>query len=235
MQDYSKRKKQWNIKTRPDDKRGYKDWTDEAKLKVRQASMRHPQLNDKAWLEQQYIALGKTTVQIAKEVGCVNSTVFHALKVLKIPRKHNYKREKHHLWRGGGDFRTYTDYQDWRIKVFGRDNFTCQMCGDRGGTLNAHHVLPCRNFPDLVYDVNNGITLCWECHKKTFNCELKFVDTFNRSIRKSGELLKNPDRTISNQAEAGMPQKVQRLEDEARTAGNSSTSAVHESDDIVRS
>ena len=234
MQDYSKRKKNWNLKTRSDDKRGYKNWTDEAKLKVRRASMRHSQLNDKAWLAYQYITLGKTTVQIAKEVGCVTSTVFHALKVLKIPRKHNYKREKHHLWRGGGDFRRYTDYQNWRMMVFGRDNFTCQMCSDRGGNLNAHHVLPCRDFPDLVYDVNNGITLCFECHQKTFNNEMKFVDTF-RSIIKNGELLKNPDRTISNQAETGMSQKVQRLEDETRTVGNSSTSAVHESDDIVRS
>lgn len=51
---------------------------------------------------------------------------------------------------------------------------------------------------------------------------------------KLGELLENPERTISSQAEAGMLLKVQRLVDEARTAGNSTTSAQPERDDIVR-
>lgn len=220
----------WNTKKRQDDRRGYKTWSKESKAKVRKSSMRYPQLNDRSWLEQQYIALGKTTVQIAQEVGCVNSTVFHALRVLGIPRIRNYRGRKHHLWRGGSGFRGDERYAEWRLMVYGRDNYTCQLCGARGVYLNAHHVLPCRDYPDLIYSVDNGVTLCESCHRKTFNREDKF-----RFLRKDGELLENPERIISSQAVVGISQKVQRLEGESRTDSNPSTSAVPEKDDIVRS
>ena len=55
-------------------------------------------------------------------------------------------------------------YFDWRKNVFERDNYTCQCCGQHGGKLNAHHI---KNFSDneqLRYDVDNGITLCFNCH-----------------------------------------------------------------------
>lgn len=56
-----------------------------------------------------------------------------------------------------------------------------------------------------------------------------------RGLReKEGELLGSPERTISSQAGLGIAQTVQRLEAEARTASNASTSALPERDDIVR-
>ena len=58
------------------------------------------------------------------------------------------------------------EYKEWRRKIFTRDNFTCQNCGIRGGRLNAHHVASWVDYPDKRYDVDNGITLCVECHKK---------------------------------------------------------------------
>lgn len=57
--------------------------------------------------------------------------------------------------------------REWRIAVFERDNYTCQACGDRGGELNAHHLKPYKKHPELKHDINNGQTLCVECHKKT--------------------------------------------------------------------
>ena len=62
--------------------------------------------------------------------------------------------------------RNSPDYREWRKAVFERDDYTCQYCGERGGRLNAHHIKSWRNYEDLRYEVENGITLCEECHKK---------------------------------------------------------------------
>ncbi len=59
-----------------------------------------------------------------------------------------------------------TLYKRWRFDVFIRDHFTCQLCGDdRGGNLVAHHIKPFAEYPDLRFAVDNGLTLCRQCHK----------------------------------------------------------------------
>lgn len=55
----------------------------------------------------------------------------------------------------------------WREQVFGRDNFTCQSCGKRGGDLHADHIKPFALYPDLRFDLNNGRTMCIPCHRQT--------------------------------------------------------------------
>jgi hypothetical protein len=56
---------------------------------------------------------------------------------------------------------------DWRNSIFKRDNWTCQECKVKGGRLEAHHKKPFKKFPELRFELSNGITLCKECHKKT--------------------------------------------------------------------
>lgn len=58
------------------------------------------------------------------------------------------------------------EYKEWRMNVFSRDRFTCVICGQVGGTLNAHHIKPFAEYPDFRLDVDNGVTLCESCHKK---------------------------------------------------------------------
>lgn len=56
-------------------------------------------------------------------------------------------------------------YKDWRRKVWERDRFMCKIGNqDCCGKIQAHHILPWRNYPELRYEVNNGITLCKKHH-----------------------------------------------------------------------
>tara|TARA_Y100000310_G_C20081259_1_gene533945 strand:+ start:120 stop:500 length:381 start_codon:yes stop_codon:yes gene_type:complete len=83
--------------------------------------------------------------------------------------------EKNPNWKGGiskeNRYRHYYDakYKKWRMAVFTRDNFTCQFCGIRGVYLTVHHIKSWAHYPELRLNINNGITLCEECHKLTDN------------------------------------------------------------------
>jgi hypothetical protein len=93
-------------------------------------------------------------------------------------------RENHYNWKGGVttlymQIRQCFEYRQWRSDVFSRDNYTCVVCGDnRGGNLNADHIkhfsvilqqydiklLEDAIFCEELWDINNGRTLCQECH-----------------------------------------------------------------------
>lgn len=60
--------------------------------------------------------------------------------------------------------RNSSKYFIWRKSGFERDNYICQCCGKRGGRLNAHHKENFADNPDLRFEINNGITLCENCH-----------------------------------------------------------------------
>jgi len=83
-----------------------------------------------------------------------------------------YKRgEEHWNWQGGKSsekkrFRELIEYKTWRNSVFGRDNYTCQECGQVGGDLNADHIKSFAFHEELRLDINNGRTLCVPCHRK---------------------------------------------------------------------
>lgn len=80
------------------------------------------------------------------------------------------KGEKSNFWKGGitpeiVKIRTGIEMRLWREAVFARDNWTCQEC-NATGYLNAHHIKQFAKFPELRFAIDNGITLCVECHKK---------------------------------------------------------------------
>ena len=81
--------------------------------------------------------------------------------------------EKAAHWKGGvGNERhvamSRLEYKNWRLSVFERDHFTCQLCGMVGGKLQADHVLSWRDHPEWRYNSENGRTLCRKCHKASF-------------------------------------------------------------------
>ena len=83
------------------------------------------------------------------------------------------KGDKNWNWQGGitpinQKIRNSIKFKQWRSDVFTRDNFTCQTCKKTGGIeLNAHHIKSFSKYPELRFELSNGITLCKECHKLT--------------------------------------------------------------------
>lgn len=84
--------------------------------------------------------------------------------------------EKSHLWKGGISIKNRTvrenimsklEYKLWRKSVFERDNYTCIWCGDnKGGNLEADHILPFADYPELRFAIDNGRILCKKCHRR---------------------------------------------------------------------
>lgn len=52
----------------------------------------------------------------------------------------------------------------WRKSVYKRDNYTCQITGEKGGSIVAHHMKPYYKYKDLRSEISNGITLNKEFH-----------------------------------------------------------------------
>ena len=52
----------------------------------------------------------------------------------------------------------------WRNAVINRDKGRCQRCGTEQGVLVAHHIKPWETYPELRFEVSNGLTLCQRCH-----------------------------------------------------------------------
>lgn len=95
--------------------------------------------------------------------------------------------DKSSRWMGGitplvRKVRQCTEYRQWRINVFTRDDFTCVFCGIRGCFIEADHypkpfagifnenkiesleqAIAC----DELWDISNGRTLCRKCHDTT--------------------------------------------------------------------
>lgn len=68
----------------------------------------------------------------------------------------------------------------WTQDVLSNYNYTCARCGKRGGRLHAHHlvrlseIITKKNIKttddiyknnDILFDVENGICLCTDCHR----------------------------------------------------------------------
>lgn len=116
---------------------------------------------------------------------------------MREARKRNPRYgENTSCWRGGTTslnhkLRNLLQYRQWRSDVFTRDNYTCQTCDKRGVRLQADHI---KRFIDIIreyniksseeavtceelWNINNGRTLCIECHRKT--------ETFGNKNKKS--------------------------------------------------
>ena len=78
-------------------------------------------------------------------------------------------------------------YSSWKKNVLKRDDYTCQLCGrtNEETILNVHHIERYADNEKLRTDINNGITLCCDCHKKVFNKEKEYEEYFKKLIKNS--------------------------------------------------
>lgn len=76
-----------------------------------------------------------------------------------------------------------TQYKYWMRKVKNRDLWKCKMANeDCKGKLEAHHILDWENYPELRYDINNGITLCHAHHPRGRDNEAKLSPYFQQLV-----------------------------------------------------
>lgn len=142
--------------------KGKKSWiygkkhNKESLKKMRIAKLLNP---SKYWLGKKFtiehrgkISIGKLGHKAPKSAfkKGVHPWNYLGIKVLSELQKLHYTRE----------------YRDWRKKVLTRDNYMCKSC-ESNEHLETDHIKPFSLYPEFRFDVNNGRTLCHECHKKT--------------------------------------------------------------------
>lgn len=78
-----------------------------------------------------------------------------------------------------------TVYNEWRTHVKIRDEWKCRMANiDCIGNLEAHHILNYEDYPELRYDINNGITLCHAHHPRGRKKEAELSPYFQELVNK---------------------------------------------------
>jgi hypothetical protein len=93
--------------------------------------------------------------------------------------------------------RNTTKYLNWRLSILKRDNFTCKIChtsvkDNKSLRLEVHHA---KTFNDIckennvstvkqalecieLWDLNNGFSICYRCHKDIEKLRTKLRNIF---------------------------------------------------------
>lgn len=107
----------------------------------------------------------------------------------KMPWNKGFKLEKHPRWIKDRSKlkkkqeRNDSAYHDWRRCVWIRDSYKCRLKDETcSGKIISHHILRWQDYPDLRYDVNNGITLCHAHHPRKRGDEKRLESVFKSLI-----------------------------------------------------
>jgi len=89
----------------------------------------------------------------------------------RLKMSNSHKVKKSHFWKGGltkinAKIRNSIEYRLWKEAVFKRDDYKCVWCGSEE-KIEADHIKTFALYPELRFAIDNGRTLCNECHKTT--------------------------------------------------------------------
>ena len=87
-----------------------------------------------------------------------------ALEGIEILRERERRRKRRSKWLKTQSWRETLEYYKWQNIVLNKFNSTCQKCDRKGGMMCCHHIKPAAKYPELRYDINNGIVYCKNCH-----------------------------------------------------------------------
>ncbi len=137
-----------------------KKLTEETKQKMSKAHKKNP---IKYWLDKKFTKEHKNNLSLSR----IGKKGYWAGK-----KRPETTGENNSAWKGGitsihTKIRMSLEYRLWRKSVFERDNYTCIWCGQVGGKLQVDHIKPFADYPELRFAIDNGRTLCENCHKTT--------------------------------------------------------------------
>lgn len=141
---------------------------------------------NKGWFKKGQVAIfkgHKHTEETKKNISIIKKGKKQTKEHIE-KRVIQYRGDKSYLWKGGVttlgfQIRNSFKNRQWRSDVFTKDNFTCQNCGKTHCYLEAHHIkmfsliMKENNIKSLeealnceeLWNINNGRTLCKECHR----------------------------------------------------------------------
>jgi len=93
----------------------------------------------------------------------------------------------HYEWKENLHDKHYkSGLKQWSKIVKRRDNFTCQLCGENSNKklIEAHHIKSRKDFPELQFNFDNGISLCLKCHAIQHVNDPKALQLINYKINK---------------------------------------------------
>ena len=90
-------------------------------------------------------------------------------------------------------------YVAWRKSVKKRDGEKCILC-DSTNRIQVHHIEKWADKPHIRFDINNGVSLCYNCHLTTFKREEEYEYIFKNYILKlkNKNLVSNYELYIKN-------------------------------------
>lgn len=128
----------------------------------------------------------------------------HAMRTVekrKIMSKSMERRKGslHPQWKGGIEKRKPNEkkhlcskYMAWALAVKRRDRWRCKLKDENcEGRLESHHIFSWREYPELRYQINNGITLCHAHHPIKRSEEKRLIPTFQELVSVSKEKLES--------------------------------------------